>query len=50
MRRTLADGGVPTANAHVTFVAAELFHTEDLQHGMASFLKDGPGKSAFTGR
>jgi len=43
-------GGVPRANAEVTAIAAELFETQDLQDGMASFLRDGPGKATFTGR
>ena len=43
-------GGVPEANAHVTAIASELFDTQDLQHGMESFLRDGPGKATFTGR
>lgn len=43
-------GGVPAANAHTTAIASELFDTADLQHGMASFLANGPGKAAFTGR
>ncbi|MEJ7634697.1 enoyl-CoA hydratase/isomerase family protein [Aeromicrobium sp.] len=43
-------GGVPEANAHVTAIAAELFDTEDLQGGMESFLRDGPGKATFNGR
>lgn len=43
-------GGVPEANAHTTAIASELFNTEDLQGGMESFLKDGPGKATFSGR
>lgn len=43
-------GGVPEANAHVTAIAAELFDTQDLQDGMESFLRDGPGKATFTGK
>ncbi|MEV7397989.1 enoyl-CoA hydratase/isomerase family protein [Aeromicrobium sp. NPDC092404] len=43
-------GGVPEANAHVTTIAAELFETDDLQRGMESFLRDGPGQATFTGR
>jgi enoyl-CoA hydratase/carnithine racemase len=43
-------GGVPQANAHTTAIAAELFDTEDLQHGMASFLEHGPGNATFHGR
>jgi enoyl-CoA hydratase/carnithine racemase len=43
-------GGVPEALAHTTEIASELFTTQDLQHGMKSFLDDGPGKATFTGR
>ncbi|MRJ99972.1 enoyl-CoA hydratase/isomerase family protein [Aeromicrobium sp. S22] len=43
-------GGVPEANAHTTRIAAGLFATDDLQGGMESFLRDGPGKATFTGR
>ncbi len=42
-------GGVPEANAHTTAIASELFNTEDLQGGMESFLKDGPGNATFNG-
>lgn len=43
-------GGVPEAIAHTTAIASALFDTEDLQHGMQSFLTDGPGKATFWGR
>jgi hypothetical protein len=43
-------GGLHEANAHTTEIASALFDTEDLQHGMASFLENGPGKARFTGR
>jgi len=43
-------GGVPEANAHTTEIAANLFHTDDLQRGMESFLTEGPGKATFSGR
>jgi enoyl-CoA hydratase/carnithine racemase len=43
-------GGVPEATAHTTAIASELFDTDDLQGGMESFLRDGPGKATFTGR
>jgi len=43
-------GGVPEAIAHTTAIASELFDTDDLQRGMESFLRDGPGKATFTGR
>ncbi|CAB4962219.1 unannotated protein [freshwater metagenome] len=28
----------------------DLFSTEDAQHGVASFLENGPGKAKFVGR
>ncbi len=31
-------------------VAAPLFETDDMQNGIASLLKDGPGKAEFSGR
>lgn len=43
-------GGVPQAIEHTTAIASELFDTADLQHGMESFLADGPGKATFQGR
>jgi enoyl-CoA hydratase/carnithine racemase len=43
-------GGVPQATAHTTAIASELFDTDDLQGGMESFLRDGPGNATFTGR
>ncbi len=43
-------GGVAEANENITSIAADLFETEDLQHGVRSFLTDGPGRAAFTGR
>lgn len=43
-------GGVPGAIARTTEIAADLFDTEDLQHGMESFLSDGPGNATFVGR
>ncbi|WP_286930750.1 MULTISPECIES: enoyl-CoA hydratase/isomerase family protein [Aeromicrobium] len=48
--REFETGGVPGSVARTTEIAAELFDTEDLQHGMASFLADGPGKATFVGR
>lgn len=42
-------GGVPQANAHTTAIASDLFDTDDLQGGMESFLRDGPGNATFTG-
>ncbi|MEV6911653.1 enoyl-CoA hydratase/isomerase family protein [Amycolatopsis sp. NPDC051071] len=43
-------GGVAEANEHITTIAAGLFETEDLRGAVKSFLADGPGKAAFTGR
>jgi len=48
--RHFETGGVPEAVAHTTTIAARLFDTADLQHGMESFLRDGPGHAVFTGR
>jgi enoyl-CoA hydratase/carnithine racemase len=48
--RHFETGGVPKANAHTTAIASRLFATADLQHGMESFLRDGPGHATFTGR
>lgn len=48
--RAYETGGVPGANAVTTEVASGLFRTEDLRHGMASFLENGPGNATFTGR
>lgn len=42
--------GVPGSIARTTEIASELFDTQDLQHGMESFLADGPGNATFTGR
>jgi len=47
--RAYEAGGVPGANAATTAIASALFDTADLQHGMASFLADGPGKATFIG-
>ncbi|MBW4716978.1 enoyl-CoA hydratase/isomerase family protein [Saccharothrix obliqua] len=43
-------GGVAEANEHVAAIAADLFETEDLRHGVRSFLADGPGHAVFNGR
>ncbi len=48
--RHFETGGVPEAIAHTTTIASALFDTDDLQHGMESFLADGPGNATFTGR
>ena len=48
--RHLESGGLREAIEHTTTIASELFDTDDLQSGMASFLADGPGKATFEGR
>ena len=48
--RHLETGGLQSALDHTTSIASDLFDTDDLQHGMASFLADGPGKATFEGR
>ena len=48
--RHFETGGVSRAVEHTTAIASELFDTDDLQHGMESFLTDGPGKATFEGR
>lgn len=48
--REFEAGGVPAAVERTTEIAAALFDTEDLQHGMASFLSEGPGHATFVGR
>lgn len=48
--RHLEAGGIPQSIEHTTEIAAGLFDTDDLQHGMDSFLTNGPGHATFTGR
>ena len=48
--RHLESGGLREALDHTTAIASELFDTDDLHHGMESFLADGPGKATFKGR
>lgn len=48
--REFEAGGIPQANARTTEIASALFDTEDLRHGMESFLTQGPGKATFHGR
>lgn len=48
--RHYESGGVAESLEHTTTIASELFDTEDLQHGMVSFLENGPGKATFSGR
>ncbi|HWD64384.1 MAG TPA: enoyl-CoA hydratase/isomerase family protein [Solirubrobacteraceae bacterium] len=44
------EGGVSLADERVAAVAGELFDTEDLRGAVRSFLAEGPGKAAFSGR
>jgi enoyl-CoA hydratase/carnithine racemase len=48
--RDYLEGGVELANDRVATVAGRLFATEDLQGGVQSFLRDGPGRATFHGR
>ncbi len=48
--REYLEGGVERANDSVGEIAGELFDTEDLRNGVASFLEQGPGKATFRGR
>src|SRR3954471_2293308 len=41
---------LPEGLALETSLFAELFDTEDQRNGMRSFIENGPGKAAFTGR
>ena len=42
--------GIASADLKTQALGASLFDTEDLQNGVASFLKDGPGKITFQGK
>ena len=48
--RAFLEEGVRGADARVGEIAGPLFGTEDLQHGVRSFLERGPGKATFEGR
>src|SRR3954451_7802702 len=50
VRAFLDEGGPRGADAHVGDIAASLFATEDLQSGVQTFLKEGPGTATFEGR
>jgi enoyl-CoA hydratase/carnithine racemase len=50
MVRAFLEEGVRGADARVGEIAGSLFETEDLQHGVRSFLEQGPGKATFEGR
>lgn len=43
-------GGARAADDITPQVSGELFATEDLQHGVQSFLANGPGKATYQGR
>jgi enoyl-CoA hydratase/carnithine racemase len=48
--RAYVEGGVPAADRVTRRDAAELFASEDLQRAVHSFLENGPGHAAFSGR
>jgi enoyl-CoA hydratase/carnithine racemase len=48
--RAFRAGGVPAADAITGDAMSALFHTEDLQNAVKTFLAEGPGKATFEGR
>jgi enoyl-CoA hydratase/carnithine racemase len=48
--RAFRTGGVPAADEITPETMGALFHTEDLQNAVKTFLADGPGKATFEGR
>ena len=48
--RAFREGGVPAADAVTRDQMGALFHTEDLQNAVKTFLAEGPGKAKFAGR
>ena len=48
--RAFRAGGVPAADATTPETMGALFHTEDLQNAVKTFLAEGPGKATFEGR
>lgn len=48
--RAYREGGVDGADEVTPTQFAELFATEDLRNGVASFISEGPGKATFEGR
>jgi enoyl-CoA hydratase/carnithine racemase len=48
--RAFREGGVPGADAITRDQMGALFHTEDLQNAVKTFLAEGPGKATFEGR
>jgi hypothetical protein len=41
---------VPASDAITRDAMGALFHTEDLQNAVKTFLEEGPGKATFAGR
>jgi enoyl-CoA hydratase/carnithine racemase len=48
--RAFREGGVPASDAITRDTMGALFHTEDLQNAVKTFLAEGPGKATFEGR
>lgn len=48
--RAQADHGTHGADARTADMTAHLFETEDSRNAVTSFLRDGPGKSSYSGR
>ena len=48
--RAYREGGVDRADEVTPTQFAELFATEDLRNGVASFISEGPGEATFEGR
>jgi enoyl-CoA hydratase/carnithine racemase len=48
--RAFREDGVPAADAITHDTMGALFHTEDLQNAVKTFLAEGPGKATFEGR
>jgi enoyl-CoA hydratase/carnithine racemase len=48
--RAYVDRGMEYADEVTPGVFGELFATEDLQNGVESFLREGPGKATFKGK
>jgi enoyl-CoA hydratase/carnithine racemase len=48
--RAALGGGARAADEVTPAISGALFATDDLQNGVAYFLRDGPGKATYTGR
>ena len=48
--RAFREGGVARADEITPDTMGALFHTEDLQNAVKTFLSEGPGKATFEGR